>query len=336
MGDDTKHRTVLRRAGWTAVFLAMPLVAVLAVTLLLTTTGGIVDPWAALNATRGEADVLVLGSSAAHCTVMPMEMWRSAGVTAIDVTSGGQSIPVTTAYYLQALDTQTPKVVMLEIRMVGGQEALKDLRRAHANLDRMPRGIPWLTAVLENVPPGAWGEFLFPIGNVRLGDFVPDRARFAYARGALYLPVTKSVDGRSVPTTVIPSAYRADLPYVRRIARLTREHGARLVVFAAPTFRPGQVDGTPVLERLRSDLASEFPDTLYLDLAQAARGVGVDLKTDYKDASHLNTKGAVKVSRWLAGYLTRDLGVPDRRQTPFAARWNADLLKYDQVFRADF
>jgi lysophospholipase L1-like esterase len=327
MDDHTKRRTLLRRAGWTAVFLAMPLVAVLAVTLVMTTGGGIVDPWAALAATKGEADVLVLGSSAAHSTVMPMEMWRTAGITAIDVTSGGQSIPVTTAYYQQALETQRPKVVMLEIRMVGGQNALKDLRRAHANLDRMPRGTPWLTAVVENVPSGAWGEFLFPIRNLRLGDFVPDRARFAYARGALYLPVTKSVDA---------SEYRADLPYVRRIARLTREQGTQLVIFAAPTFKPGQVDGTPILERLRSDLASEFPDTLYLDLAAAAREAGVDLKTDYKDASHLNTKGAVKVSRWLADYLTRDLGMPDRRQAPFAARWNADLVKYDNVFKLDW
>ncbi len=64
--------------------------------------------------------------------------------------------------------------------------------------------------------------------------------------------------------------------------------------------------------------------------------MGLDNNRDYKDEGHLNHRGAVKASLWLARWLTDEHGVVDRRSEPFAARWNVALEQYDQMFVADW
>ena len=82
------NRQSLLNVAKSLVFCALLLAMLGAAQVLFTPTPGTVSPWAAVRETRGEADVVVLGSSRAYCSVLPMEMWRDSGITALDVTSG--------------------------------------------------------------------------------------------------------------------------------------------------------------------------------------------------------------------------------------------------------
>ena len=60
-------------------------------------------------------DVVFLGSSHVMCGIYPMELYREYGITAYDYTSSALVLPQ--AYYqvVEALKTQTPKVLVLDV-----------------------------------------------------------------------------------------------------------------------------------------------------------------------------------------------------------------------------
>ncbi len=297
-------------------------------------------PWGALKDTQGEVDVLVLGSSRAHTSVLPMELWRTHGFTCVDVTAGGQTIPTTLAYLEQALETQRPRLVMLEVSMIGRRSNYADIARAHANFDDMPGGSAKTLGVLRSIEPTGWPEFFFALQGyhsrwpeLTAYDFLPDkRAKMPWHRGALYLPIVEAID--SVPTTgVVGEAdYRADMAVIKQIVARARDEGARVVLFTAPSFAPLEVGGVPLLSVLRSDLGDAGGTVTYLDMSSKVGEMGISVSTDYKDKTHLNHRGAVKLTRWLGEYLAAAQGLPDHRADYMSERWDAALRRYDKDF----
>jgi hypothetical protein len=89
-------------------------------------------------------------------------------------------------------------------------------------------------------------------------------------------------------------------------------------------------DGTPTLERLQDDLSPDLPSVQYLDVNDYLGELGLDVQSDFKDANHLNGSGATKLSRWLAMRLDERYGLTDHSHSDFAARWNDDLMLYDE------
>ena len=335
------RRTVWRLAK-TVVFCVAIVAALSALAFVVTPSRGTTDPWPAVVATRNEADVLALGSSRTFCAIMPMEMWRDAGVTVLDVTGPVQPFSVTRAYLQQTFAYQRPKVVLLELYMMGRQDPF-DMTRVHSNLDSMPGGVLRTETILQSVRPTGWFEALVPLQlyhsrwtELTQRDFQLNKfSRYAFARGAKYVPGAVSIPATVTDVGVNEDGYKRDLAYVRDMARMCDEHGARLVLFSSPSPRQGVIDGQPLQARLKADLSSEFPSVRYLDTNSVVATLGIDPKSDYKDVLHLDQKGAVKLSRWLAGYLVREYGIADHRRDAFASSWNDSLNLYDKAFKAN-
>jgi hypothetical protein len=274
---------------------------------------------------------------------MPMEMWRQAGVTGLDLTAEVQPISVTLGYLKCVLGTQDPSVVMVELYMFG-QEASFDLTEAHNSMDHMPSGLTRTGTTLRSVEPTAWADVLLPLNmyhsrwsELTVRDFLPGKnSNVAYARGAMYFSRAEPVSEQVAYSGMREEAYQRDIACIREMARLCEAKGTRLVLFTSPSrWRPGIGDQL-LLTRLEADLGTVFPSVSYLDMNTVAQDIGVDYKTDYGDELHVNHRGAVKLSRWLAGHLTREYGVADHRGDAIASRWNAALRKYDEVFVADW
>lgn len=291
-------------------------------------------PWATLSTRPGEVDVLVLGSSRAYCAVYPMEMWREAGVTAVDAACGSQPLPVTLTYLREALKREQPRVVMLEVSMMGS--GFKDLPTAHNNLDYIPSIGARASSIVSTQLPGDWFQFFAPLqvyhsrwNGISQYDFRGVKTtEYSFLRGADYLTNAEPQGPDPEYDTLDEAGYQRDLAYVRSIIRVGDAAGARVVLFNAPAYRRIRVGGTALLERLESDLAQEFPTVEYVDMNDVAAEIGVDPERDYKDVTHVNRGGALKISRWLATYL-KELGAEDQRDQPFASKWNDDLAKWD-------
>jgi hypothetical protein len=335
-----RSTTTIKRLVASALFCVGLVAMITALDYVLTPFRGTTDPWPAVAATRGEADVIALGSSRTQCAILPMEMWRAQGITALDVAGQVQPYSVTTAYLEQVLTEQRPKVVMLDLYMCG-KETPFSLVRAHTSLDRMPAGIPRTMAILGSIDATGWFEAFVPLqtyhsrwAELTQRDFQLRKAtRDDYARGAKYLPAVASMPATAAYEQVVESAYVRDLGYVRRMARMCADSGAAFVVFSTPTRWQQRVDGRPLMSRLEADLKAEYPEVRFLDMSSVAASIGIDPALDYADELHLNHRGAVKVSVWLGRDLARTYGLQDRRGEALAAGWNEALRRYDAVFK---
>lgn len=333
-------RLVIWRATKSIAFLGLLSAMLLGAQALLTPTPGTVAPWAAVAATEGEVDVLVFGSSRAYCTVLPMEMWRSRGITALDIASGDLSVPASIAFLDQSLRTHNPRVVMLEVHTVGRRVEF-GISEAHGAFDYMPPGIPRTRAILQTVAPNEWFELLFPLqvfhsrwNGLGQFDYLADkRAKYAFARGAAYLPEVTPVSGVAVALGAPERDYLDDLTEVKQFVQYVEQHGARPTLFLAPSMTHQTVNGEPILRRLERDLSEEFPSVEYVDLNDVVDEIGINPSTDYKDDRHLNHRGATKTTRWLASYLHREYDLADHRTDIFADEWNKDLATYDEMFK---
>jgi len=329
----------VRRAVKSALFCAV-LVGLLALAEFIMKPGvGETVPWAGLSSSRGEVDVITLGSSHAHCAILPMELWREAGITAANVTGPSQPMPTTLAFLQQALKTENPKVVLLETCLIDRPEPLS--YRSKANFDPMPWGVPKVLGIVRAAPVEQW-EFLFvPLlsyhdrwDQIGRGDFNPEKyARFSFMRGGLYVVEAEALDEVPQRRNISEDGYQRDLSYVREIARLCEQGDIDLILFNAPPADPVLPSGEMLLDRLEADLSGEFTDITYLDLNDHVEDLGLDPALHYKDSSHVNGLGGARISAWLARALQVDYGVPDRRSEPLARHWNEDLLRYDAYVR---
>ena len=322
------------------VFCAVLIVLLSAVSFVMERAWGTADGWSSMAETRGEVDVLAIGSSLTYCTISPMEMWRTKGITAIDLTGETQRMALGRAYLEQALKASSPKVVLIDIGNLGKQAGLL-ARAAHNNLDPMPWGLPRARAIVTTMNPAYWEELFFPLSlyhsrwsELSRWDFMPDKdTRDSYARGAAYWKMVVQVAPNLAPDNVDETAYMQDLPNLRAMVRMCADRGIKVVLFSSPRGEPLRVAGQPFLDRLKSDLSSEFPSLSYLDLNTVA-AIGIDPKKDFLETNggHLNFRGDKKTSIWLGGYLASTFDLPDHRHDAFAPQWNAALKQYDQVF----
>ncbi|MSR93430.1 SGNH/GDSL hydrolase family protein [Clostridiaceae bacterium 68-1-5] len=259
---------------------------------------------------KDTVDVLVLGDSLSYSAISPMEIWDEEGIPTFVCGQAGQKVQET--YYLlkTALETQSPKIVMLE-----------------ANI--MFRGGPGLSAIKESIEE--WGNNHISI--LRFHDVwkaclinkeYPDHSFKGYSfrtkirpyRGGSYM--TQTEESAEFPDVVLKTMVD--------IEQLCREHGARLVLVGTPS---------PANYNFRrhnaiAGYAAEHGLT-FLDMNLQTQELGIDWKKDSLDGGdHLNITGAKKVSRFLGKYLKENFSLKDRREDQVYVEWNEKLKEYQE------
>ncbi|MDE6055482.1 MAG: hypothetical protein K2G55_17395, partial [Lachnospiraceae bacterium] len=116
-------KAVVSRIAAVAVF-------ILFVSLVLTVTDRIVrakfigDSTTIVNGfyaeKKNDIDMIVIGSSNSFCTVDPVTLYEEYGIAAYDFGSSSQPMNISVLYIKEALKTQKPKVVALEVNMMTG------------------------------------------------------------------------------------------------------------------------------------------------------------------------------------------------------------------------
>ncbi len=287
-------------------------------------------------------DVLVLGSSLGYSSIQPNTLWHDYGITSFCMCSPSQAVP--TSYYLllEALKYQKPKVVVLESfcmylgkkyskearlrQAIDGvrlgkvkYEALNDLKFTNEKTglkDQMSYYIPFL------MYHSRWNE----LTNY---DFHPTGQ---YLKGSIHSYDVAPIEdpGLSKIRKKIPKVSRR---YLNKIKQTCDENGIQLVVYAAPF---GVLEGNVemyerwigVTNTLETYLAKrDIPFLYYQKIPEA----GIDFATDFRNATHMNTYGAVKLSRHLGAYLTQQFDMEDHREDPAYESWNKDYEKYRSI-----
>ena len=114
---------------------------------------------------KNSLDVVFVGSSHLMCGVYPMELYREYGIAAYDYTSSALVLPQ--AYYqvAEALRTQTPEVLVLDISGVAySNTKVGSPEYVHVQLDNMKWSLNKITAIHDLIEdPGDRLEYYFPL-----------------------------------------------------------------------------------------------------------------------------------------------------------------------------
>ena len=282
-------------------------------------------------------DVMIVGSSSLRVGVSPLAMWGSHGITSFSRSSSVQAPLITYYNVAEGLEYQNPEVVIIGTMYLfqeydvdhtdrePGLRAVLDTRRLSK------QKLEAISAIVQKSDYQTWFDYLFPIIRhhdrwASLNEDVFYR-EFHYTRG--YLPVYKLEvleDQRNMTPVDRPAAVDEDSAYYYgKAIEACLEKGCKVLLLTAP-----RVDWTYAEYLAIQQLADEYGvDYLDFNLDDVWDAAGVDVQTDFYNATHINAYGAVKISQYLADYLAEHYQIPDRRgDETVASTLNADYERF--------
>ncbi|PKQ36949.1 MAG: hypothetical protein CVT59_10250 [Actinobacteria bacterium HGW-Actinobacteria-1] len=293
-------------------------------------------------------DVLFLGNSHVFVGVDPAEVWRTRGIPSFVLGGPTQQLKLTRFYLAEALKTQRPRVVALELSSIAYGETHFNREFQQINVGYMPLSAEKLKAAFLSTPPseragvlvdlwtyhGRWSSLTKRdfdlLGKNRGGEFLNG---FLPKRGSVEVTPTASPMPEDVRARA-DAALAYNLPYLREIAGICEDADAELLLFLTPTGPPNAYSYQ--LEKVEAVLGSEFDNVRTLDLSEPGSVPGLSYETDFIDGGHLTYTGAAKMSAALATALGDEYSLPDRRSESGdrTARWTSGLAKHDAYLRS--
>lgn len=288
---------------------------------------------------KDSIDVLVLGSSHGYSSIQPNTLWHEHGITSYVMCSPSQSVPSSYYALLEALKYQKPKVVLLEAFMMHYEKKYTMEPRLRQVFDGMRLGKVKLDALGDLLP--STDEMGFKERLTYYIPFIKYHSRWndlryydfhttnMYLKGSIlnYKVFPVEDPGMTEETKEIPEI---PLQYLQKIRQTCEENGIQLVLYSVPySISDGNVEkyttDMEVNNALEIYLAEEgIPFLNYNKIPEA----GIDFSTDFRNATHMNTYGEVKVTRYLGTYLTQEFDMEDHREDPAYESWNRDYLRY--------
>ena len=287
-----------------------------------------------------QTDVLLLGDSHMLSAVYPLELWRDYGITAYNLASYNNTLPVSYWLLRCALDVCTPKAVVVDINYINCFNRLSGSSGdVHTAFDGLPMSRTKLAALddLMSDPEEMddYGnryvdlkkEYIFPLAlyhsrwsELSEEDIHPSYSRYLGAQ--MQIHVAEPAEYAIVADAVGEQGY--GFVYLRRIVEECRSRGIGVLLTNVPYPPAGEDDQaySNAVYYVAQELGVEYIDFVYMDQI-------VDYATDcYDPNSHLNPSGARKVTDYLGQILSGWYDVPDHRGEAGYARWDSDYDAY--------
>lgn len=287
-------------------------------------------------------DVLFLGTSHTFCTVDPNLIWNDVGVTTYNLASSAQDMNATLFYLKEALKTQQPKVVFVEMRGAALSNGTEE-RWNRLAYDNMPLSVEKLKAVSKSKNENETVfSYIFPIFRYHNRWKVLNKDDFSYiadgqnkdhfSLNGFYIrqnitPVTFEKYDEAPPekwTGIADDVKDA----IIQMKTLCDEKEIDLVLWKAPSPMWRNYYRNAIRK-----LASEN-DLVYLDLHDCITEMGIDFQTDFLDAnSHMNFSGAKKTTKYLVRWLLNNYEFEDKRKDVSGKydHWNITYQYYLQT-----
>lgn len=296
-------------------------------------------------------DVLFLGSSHCYCSIINSRLWDDYGITGYSLAISGQDI--TSSYYWlkEALKTQKPRVVCLE--MYGATyhgyavegNVYRNVLPYRLSLDylQMVRDMTdeasgSLQTENKIVGEGDRGRFLtkWPIIHTRYRelqkqDFTePDVLYIGFSAlidGTRCSPITWAMDGGELYEGDEVLEMEEEV-WLRRIIELTRENGIELCLFLAPMSVSRE-------DQMRINYVSRLAEEEgipFLNFIEQRDKLKINPKEDFLDFGHVNHKGGIKVTDAMGRFLSQHYELEDHRGDERYELWMRDSASRKHEF----
>ena len=302
------------------------------------TTGGYVSSTSQLYATENDLmDVIFLGSSHCYCSINPDVLWGEFGYSTFNMTISGQDKWSTYYHLKEALKTQSPKVVCVELFGLTFDEhgVEGNVYRNMMSMNLSRNSAELVKAYIKDEEKQMDYILRWPIVHTRykeleMYDFVPYEYS-QYGRGAevYYVIGWSQQPWSAIECNEVGELTETNREWLEKLYQLSEEEDFELVLFVAPTMidveHQKQVNG-----------AKEFAETrgvVFFDFNRMTTDVGLDYSRDFIDQTHLNGYGAEKLSRYFGTYFEENYQLDDHRGEESYYQWEQSYQYFEHTVR---
>lgn len=283
---------------------------------------------------KNTIDVLFLGNSDTYRGISPMKIWEDYNITSYSYVSAGQRI--WTCYYMlkEALKTQKPKVIFLNVDnfFFNNQSSIGNYKKVFDNMKLSKNKIDALTDKTFNFSYGQKASMIMPIlgYHSRYNELTKDD--FKYALSDYYNP------HKGMDITTVKKGYTKDYIYESDKRAKLNDTNKKYIDLIVKTAKEEGIDiefiwipSPDSWKRERSNTVSDYAKEngiKFTDLNLNYKDFKLDFKEDTCDeGDHLNVYGATKVSEYLGKYINDNYKF-DKHDEKLITRWNKDLETY--------
>lgn len=288
-------------------------------------------------------DVIFIGDCEVYENFSPVTLWEEYGINSYIRGSAEQYI--WQSYYLleDTLRYETPDVVVFNVQSLQFDEAQNEA------YNRMTlEGMEWSGSKVNSIlasmkPEEEFLDYVFPIlrYHTRWSELTETDVQYMFdtkqvSHNGYYMRVDVK-PAENVPEGRILSDYSFGenaWEYLDRMRLLCEEHGIELILIKAPSLYPHWYEEWEVQVE---DYAAAH-DLRYINFLEHTDEIGLDYSTDTYDAGlHMNLSGAEKLSRYLGGILSDEVGLADRRnEDELCAIWEEKIAAYEAEKQAQY
>ncbi len=280
-----------------------------------------------LNEDHDSIDVMFFGSSMAYCDIVPARIYENSGVTSYVMTAPEMTIPQGYYYIKEALGTQSPEVIFLEL---SGMFFPDHSNHTAETVGFMPYSGNRIAATFATAEPKARLSLLFPMykyhdrwQKISLGKKRADDRVDLFAGYTPTVGVLEALEARRewiFDSTNVKLSKNEE--YLRKIENLCESEGCELVFFLAPACSNYSSDNLEIIRKAAGE-------TLFIDFNEEFESIGFDMKTDFYDPLHLNLVGALKFSDRLSEYISEGFGLSGREHDK--ALWQTRIGEIEKL-----
>ena len=263
-------------------------------------------------------DLMCFGSSHIFENVNTGILWDEYGIAAFDLCGSIQPLWNTYYYMKEALKTQSPKVMIVDLYCAVRDDEYSDTSRIIKNNYGLKLSSDKIDSIQISAPQETWIDYFleYPTYHSRYSeltkaDFIPySGATKEYWKGFSSNFNTKQFtkpEIDSITDTMVLTSKNEE--YLLKIISLSKESNVPLLLIVSPY----QLNAENQKKfNYIAQLAAEH-DVPFVNYNLKCDDIGLDFNTDFADIHHLNYRGNIKFTRYLASYLKANYEIPDRR-----------------------
>lgn len=296
---------------------------------------------------ENQIDVIFIGSSHVRHGFFPMELWHDYGITSYNLAGNGNTIPVSYWTLVNALDYQTPKVVVMDVfDKWPGRKFSEYWGQLHTSLDAFPLSVHKYRMVMdlvddENMTDGngtpvydkRW-EILFDLGeyHTRWSSLVEEdfydqsklESNSAVWKGASPLDAIAPREEHIYTESDNLSYDEMSRDYLERIIQLCADKNIDLLLINTGYDCS---DEAKYFADSINEIAEQY-EIQYIDFTELDI---INFESDLQSSghnTHVNFSGAEKFTSFIGQVLSEEYQLSDYRNDERYSSWGSDYQAF--------
>ena len=278
---------------------------------------------------ENSVDVLMLGSSHMGINLDGAYMWDKYGIASYAMWAPSQPFWNTYFYLVEALKTQKPNVVVLDVYAATYDDGYQSVGEQTYNISSMKFSMNKINAINESVELKDRLAFIMgmPLYHDRYESLTKNDFSYILKNDENCFKGYENVTAGSIGDYNMDEA--DDLSYVQNIAKkqekylvkiikLCKDKNLNLLLIKTPSVKRSWEQG--YYNRVK-EIAEEY-DVDFIDYNQLDDVINLDNNDIAKDGIHINKNGARKIAKHLGQILVERYGVTDRRGDAHYDSWS--------------